>query len=277
MYNFNKQNKMKTQLVVWLIAFMAIGSYCNAQDSKSKEKSVDEIFPYAVVDTKPKFQEKDASEFSKWINSKLANNYPPEAMEKNIQGIVRVSFTINEDGTLSDIKSLRKADRILEDHVIELVKTSPAWTPGRQKDKPVKVTYQIPVAFKLQQDILKQKAVVDENGKSDDIFSYATVDAKPRFQGKEAVEFVNWMNLQLASSYPQEAMEKNIQGIVRVSFTINEDGTLSDIKSLRKADRILEDHVIELVRKSPKWTPGRQKDKPVKVTYQVPVVFKLQE
>jgi TonB family protein len=266
---------MRTQLVVLLIAFMAIGSFCNAQDSKFKEKSVDEVFSYATVDVKPKFQGKEASEFVKWIYSKLANNYPTEAVEKNIQGMVRVSFTVNEDGTLSDIKSLRKADRILEDYVIELVKTSPAWTPGRQTDKPIKVTYQVPVVFKLKQDTLKQKTVVDESGKGDDGFPFATVDTKPKFQGKEAVEFVNWINLQLASSYPTEAVEKNIQGVVRVSFTVNEDGTLSDIKSLRKADPILEDYVIELVKKSPAWTPGRQKDKPVKVTYQVPVVFKL--
>jgi TonB family protein len=109
---------------------------------------VDEIIPFAVVEVKPKFQGKDAGEFVKWINSELANNYPKAAIEQNLQGTVRVSFTVNIDGTLSDIKSLRKVDPILEECVIELVKKSPKWTPGRQKNKPVKVTYQIPVIFK---------------------------------------------------------------------------------------------------------------------------------
>jgi protein TonB len=113
-------------------------------------EEVDEVIPFAVVEEKPKFQGKDAGEFVKWIYSKLTNNYPQAAVENNIQGVVRVSFTVNVDGTLSDIKSLRKIDPILEDCVIELVKKSPKWTPGRQQNKPVKVTYQVPVTFKLQ-------------------------------------------------------------------------------------------------------------------------------
>jgi protein TonB len=113
-------------------------------------EEVDEVIPFAVVEEKPKFQGKDAGEFVKWINSKLVNNYPQAAVENNIQGVVRVSFTVNIDGTLSDIRSLRKIDPILEDCVIELVKKSPKWTPGRQQNKPVKVTYQVPVVFKLQ-------------------------------------------------------------------------------------------------------------------------------
>ncbi|MDR0724864.1 MAG: energy transducer TonB, partial [Prevotellaceae bacterium] len=89
-------------------------------------------------------------------------------------------------------------------------------------------------------------------------------------------EFVKWIYARLQGNYPQAAQENNIQGTVRVSFTVNVDGSLSDIRSLRKIDPILEDCVIELVKKSPKWTPGRQQNKPVRVTYQVPVVFKLQ-
>jgi protein TonB len=111
-------------------------------------EEVEEVIPFAVVEVKPMFQGKDAGEFVKWIYSKL--EYPQQAQENNIQGVVRVSFTVNIDGTLSDIKSLRKTDPILEDCVIDLVKKSPKWNPGRQQNKPVKVTYQVPVQFKLQ-------------------------------------------------------------------------------------------------------------------------------
>jgi protein TonB len=114
-------------------------------------EEVDEVIPFAIVEDKPMFQGKEAKEFVKWIYSKLDGNYPQQAVENNIQGTVRVSFTVNTDGTLSDIKSLRKIDPILEDCVIEIVKKSPKWTPGRQQNKPVKVTYQVPVLFKLQQ------------------------------------------------------------------------------------------------------------------------------
>ncbi|MDR1594592.1 MAG: energy transducer TonB [Prevotellaceae bacterium] len=111
-------------------------------------KEIDEVIPFTLVEVKPMFQGKDAGEFVKWIYSKLS--YPPQAQENNIQGVVRISFTVNLDGSLSDIRSLRKIDPILEDCVIELVKKSPKWTPGRQQNKAVKVTYQVPVVFKLQ-------------------------------------------------------------------------------------------------------------------------------
>jgi protein TonB len=119
------------------------------QEVIDKEEVI-EIIPFAIVEKKPLFQGKDADEFVKWINSKLANNYPQAAIDNNLQGTVRISFTVNIDGTLSDIKSLRKVDPILEECVIELVKKSPKWTPGQQQNKPVKVTYQVPVVFRLQ-------------------------------------------------------------------------------------------------------------------------------
>jgi TonB family protein len=117
--------------------------------SLSATEEVDEIIPFVIVEEKPKFQGKNANEFVNWIYSKLENNYPQEALENNLQGTVRVSFTVNTDGTLSDIRSMKKVDSILENCVIELVKKSPKWTPGRQQNKPVKVPYQILVIFKI--------------------------------------------------------------------------------------------------------------------------------
>jgi protein TonB len=113
-------------------------------------EEIEEIIPFAIVEEKPKFQGKEASEFTKWIYSKLDGNYPQAAQDNNIQGTVRVSFTVNTDGTLSDIKSIRKVDPLLEDAVIAIIKQSPKWTPGRQQRKPVKVPYQVPIVFKLQ-------------------------------------------------------------------------------------------------------------------------------
>jgi protein TonB len=121
-----------------------------------------------------------------------------------------------------------------------------------------------------------KKTPVKDEPEVVEILPFVSVEVKPMFQGKDAGEFVKWIYAQLVGNYPQAAIENNIQGVVRISFTVNVDGSLSDIKSLRKVDPILEDCVIELVKKSPKWTPGRQQNKPVRVTYQVPVVFKLQ-
>jgi protein TonB len=129
----------------------ALYTYINKMPQLVKDsKEVDDVIPFAVVEEKPRFQGKDASEFVKWIYEKLAGNYPQAAVENNIQGKVYISFTVNIDGTLSDIKSMRKADPILEECVIGIIKKSPKWTPGRQQNKIVKVTYQVPVQFRLQ-------------------------------------------------------------------------------------------------------------------------------
>jgi protein TonB len=120
------------------------------QQVVKEDEEVDEIIPFAVVEKKPMFQGKDAGEFVKWIYGKLDGNYPQAAVENNIQGKVFVSFTVNIDGTLSDIRSMRKTDPILEECVIGIIKKSPKWTPGQQQNKPVKVTYQVPVQFRLQ-------------------------------------------------------------------------------------------------------------------------------
>lgn len=113
-----------------------------------EETVVEETIPFAIVENKPKFQGKDANEFVKWVNSKVV--YPPAAEENNIQGTVLVSFVVNTDGTLSDIKSIRKVDPLLEEEAIRVIKLSPKWTPGSQQNKPVKVPYQVPIIFKIQ-------------------------------------------------------------------------------------------------------------------------------
>jgi TonB family protein len=125
----------------------AIYNECRKLASKLIGKDVETI-PFEIVEEKPKFQGKEASEFTKWIHSKLT--YPQKAQDNNIQGTVRVSFTVNTDGTLSDIKSIKTVDPMLEDAVIEIIKQSPKWTPGSQQRKPVRVPYQVPIVFKLE-------------------------------------------------------------------------------------------------------------------------------
>ncbi|MDR1897780.1 MAG: energy transducer TonB [Prevotellaceae bacterium] len=113
------------------------------------EEEVEETIPFAIVENKPKFQGKDAESFRDWILDQIGG-YPQVAQENNITGVVYVSFVVNTDGSLSDIKSTRKVDPILSDVVLAAVKKSPKWTPGSQQNKPVKVPYVLPIVFKLQ-------------------------------------------------------------------------------------------------------------------------------
>ena len=107
----------------------------------------EEAIPFALVEEKPGFQGGDPNAFSKWVNSRLV--YPEIAKENGVQGKVTLQFTVNTDGSVSNVKVLRGVDPSLDKEAVRIVSSSPKWTPGKQRDKPVKVTYTFPVIFQL--------------------------------------------------------------------------------------------------------------------------------
>ena len=81
------------------------------------------------------------------------------------------------------------------------------------------------------------------------------------------------MNSQLA--YPDKAKEDKIAGRVVLSFKVDTDGAVRDVKVLRSAHEMLDAEAVRVISASPKWEPGRQKGEPVAVTYTFPVIFQL--
>ena len=75
--------------------------------------------------------------------------------------------------------------------------------------------------------------------------------------------------------YPTAAQEKGVSGRVIVQFVIMEDGTISQEKIARGVDELLDAEALRVVKGMPKWTPGTVADKPVKVRFTVPVMFRL--
>ena len=113
-----------------------------------KEEVVEEeAIPFQLVEEKPSFNGGDANEFSKWVNSKL--QYPEIAKENGVQGRVTLQFTVNPDGSVSNVKVLRGIDSSLDKEAVRVVSMSPKWKPGKQRDRAVKVTYTFPVIFQL--------------------------------------------------------------------------------------------------------------------------------
>ena len=102
---------------------------------------------------------------------------------------------------------------------------------------------------------------------------FAIVEQKPRFNGGDANEFSRWVNKRLV--YPQICVENGVQGRVTLSFTVMPDGSLANISVLRGVDKELDKEALRVVSSSPRWEPGRQRDRAVPVTYTFPVIFKL--
>ncbi|MCQ2164320.1 MAG: energy transducer TonB [Bacteroidales bacterium] len=116
-------------------------------ENVQEEVIEEEAIPFQLVEKKPTFQGGDANTFSKWVNSKLV--YPEIAKENGVQGRVTLQFTVNADGTVSNVKVLRGVDSSLDKEAVRVVSSSPKWEPGKQRDRAVKVTYTFPVIFQL--------------------------------------------------------------------------------------------------------------------------------
>ncbi len=113
----------------------------------------------------------------------------------------------------------------------------------------------------------------DEEEAEDVIIPYVAVEQKPLFNGKDANAFGEWVYSQL--KYPEEATENNIQGRVMIQFTIDRDGSVKDVKVLRGVHPSLDKEAVRIISSSPKWTPGKQRNRPAKVRYNFPIQFVL--
>lgn len=117
------------------------------KEEVKEEVIEEEAIPFQLVEQKPSFNGGDANEFSKWVNQRL--QYPEIAKENGVQGRVMLQFTVNTDGSVSNVKVLRGVDPSLDKEAVRVVSSSPKWKPGKQRDRAVKVTYTFPVIFQL--------------------------------------------------------------------------------------------------------------------------------
>jgi len=121
------------------------------------------------------------------------------------------------------------------------------------------------------QEYVRQEVV--EEDVEDDPIPFVTVEQKPTFNGGDANGFAKWVNSKLV--YPEIAKDNGIEGRVTLQFTIGKDGRLQDVKVLNSPDESLAQEAVRVVSSSPKWEPGRQRDRAVKVSYTFPVIYRL--
>lgn len=122
-------------------------------------------------------------------------------------------------------------------------------------------------------EVIQQVEVVEEEIEDDQPFLVA--ETMPSFQGGDLNTFRNWVQQNVR--FPQIALENGIQGRVVVTFVIEKDGRLTNIEVLQTPDRSLSDEAIRVLNKSPKWSPGKQRNQPVRVKYTLPVDFRVQQ
>ena len=107
-----------------------------------EETGDDDIFQ--IVEDVPTFPLGDVS---KWIAKNV--KYPQIAAENGVQGKVFMNFVIEKVGSITDVKVLRGVDPALDKEAIRVIKSMPKWKPGKQRGKPVRVSFNLPIVFQL--------------------------------------------------------------------------------------------------------------------------------
>jgi protein TonB len=102
---------------------------------------------------------------------------------------------------------------------------------------------------------------------------FQVVEKMPTFPGGDA-ELFKFLGNNV--KYPVIAQENGIQGRVICQFVVNRDGSIVDVEVVRSVDPSLDKEAIRVIKSMPKWSPGQQRGKAVRVKYTLPVNFKLQ-
>jgi protein TonB len=120
-------------------------------------------------------------------------------------------------------------------------------------------------------------AQTEDNGKRSSINKdeevFVEVEQYPEFSGGEEAR----MKFLVSNIvYPKQARDSKIEGKVIVSFIVEKDGSITNVEVLRSAHPLLDAEAIRVTKLMPKWKPGKQKGKPVRCKFSMPIAFKLE-
>lgn len=198
----------------------------------------------------------------------LAKNlrYPAAAREKNIQGKVFLSFVVEKNGAIDQIKIKQGIGGGIDEEATRVIAASPKWTPAKHAGKIVRSQYTLPVSFTLDNSAAAPAKPVDKKQ------VYTAVDESAQFPGG-----VDKFYAYLAKTlhYPAAAREKNVQGRVFLSFVVEEDGTLTSLEVKRGIGSGCDEEALRAMQNSPKWIPAKLNGETVREVYTVPINFSL--
>ena len=200
---------------------------------------------------------------------------------------------LNQPKKKAEVKQQQKVKLEQPEKVVERVKSSVKFTaPVIKKDDEVKPEDEL----KTQEELMSTKTAIgaldvkgndDANGEVLKIKEavaqpepkpevekvFDVVEQMPSFPGGPSA-LMEWLSNNV--KYPVVAQENGVQGRVVVSFVVERDGSITDVKVVRGVDPSLDREASRVVRAMPRWIPGKQNGSAVRVKYNVPVAFRLQ-
>jgi TonB family protein len=292
-----------------LFAILSISITVSAQTKRACDstfKDTDGVLVHTCADKDPGFGDDSKKVYLKFIDNNLI--YPKTAQKAGTSGKVIVQVIITEKGILKSAKVVKgikgPGGEDCNKEALRLIGLLPKWQPAIIDGKAVRMVTKLPVYFK-DESVLKEVTVdlrdIDSDNtevppppppmessndvvvdlpdapdahNDNDVFS--VVEQMPEFPG--GVDALQ-RYLGISIKYPNKAKDANTLGTVYVSYIVNADGSISDVAILRGVSgpggKECDDESVRVVKSMPKWIPGRQNGKNVRVKYILPIKFTL--
>ena len=256
---------------------------------------------YLVVPEGPEYPGGSSALFEFIKNTMV---YPAAAVKDSIQGRVIVQFIVEEDGSITNPVVVKSSGlnrnqanssifNQLDAEAIRIISVMPKWNPGKVEGKPCRVRYNLPINFRIENVQFKpaelkpgtvnsDRIVYAPNGDIVDVEGiyipadtndiYMVVEDPPEFPGGlQALSDYLRDNIK----YPEACRQDSIQGRVIISFVVEKDGSISSAEVIKSVHEQLDAEALRVISAMPKWKPGKQRGKVVRVEYAIPIKYRL--
>lgn len=213
-----------------------------------------------------KFKGGGLENFGAFVNEKF--DYKKVTKE----GTMVAAFTIDKEGNVSGIKIVQMLDTESAKEMIRVLKLCPKWEPAKRGGKPVSIEIKYPMTFTMKEKSSPltvvphdQTTTVNDLTEDNNLYNTAGVEKRPDFPGG-LQEFYKY----ISKSFRVPDV-KGLQGKVFVTFVVEKDGSITNIKVIKDIGHGTQEEAIRVMANSPKWIPAEQSGKKVRVLYSLPI------
>ena len=247
-------------------------------------KVVDEMPQFPGCDNEEKSELKDCRQKEMLMFIYKNIKYPEAARTQGLQGTNIVRFIVEKDGSITNEEMIKSIGGGTNEECLRVVKSMPKWLPGKQRGVPVRVQFNLPIKFKLED--------TDTRSLASDGKVYKEPDSMPYFVScpgdKELDNYDKKCTTQkmlefiyTGLKYPALARKNGTEGVVVLSFIIDKNGSMWDAEIKRSVEDGCDEAVMKIYKEfqanpDMKWVPGMVDGKPVNVEYTLPVKFKTE-
>lgn len=194
------------------------------------------------------------------MNQFIKSNLVQPKTEPKLAGRVLTSFVVNVDGSIQDITIIEGMRVDYSEEAIRIISLMPRWKPGRQSGKDVRVRYRMSIGFEgtgivLQDGLWEEKIVT-------------ALERWPEFPGG-----VSAMYKFIDSHLIHPTNLPKLKGKVLTTFIVDTDGSIENPTIVRSLRSDYDEASIQLIKTMPKWIPGQQSGRNIRVRYALPITF----